>query len=151
MEYEAQKLPNYKKVNVVAQTTQKEETFIKVAKVIKQKAEICEISNTIWNPTRQRQTETTTLAKNVELVIVVGGKHSANTARLAKICEELCKKVLHIESATDLIGEENLILGVKNILITAGASTPDWLIDEVAKKVQDIRSIKLWKLEELVF
>ena len=137
---EAKKLPAYDKVNVVAQTTQKEQTFFEAAEVIKQKSKICQISNTICTPTKQRQKETLELAKNADLVIVVGGKHSANTARLAKLCGELCKKVLHVETAEE-VQKENLE-EAKNILITAGASTPNWIIQEVAKKVEDIKGEK---------
>ena len=134
---EAKKLPAYDKVNVVAQTTQKEQTFFEAAEVIKQKSKVCQISNTICTPTKQRQKETLELAKNADLVIVVGGKHSANTARLAKLCSELCKKVLHVETAEETQKQD--VIEAENILITAGASTPDWIIQEVAKKVEDIK------------
>ena len=134
---EAKKLPAYDKVNVVAQTTQKEQTFFDAAEVIKQKSKICQISNTICTPTKQRQKETLELAKNADLVIVVGGKHSANTARLAKLCGELCKQVLHVETAEEVLKQN--IENAKNILITAGASTPNWIIEEVAQKVEKIK------------
>ena len=137
---EAKKLPSYDKVNVVAQTTQKEQTFFDAAEIIKQKSKICQISNTICTPTKQRQKETLELAKNADLVIVVGGKHSANTARLAKLCGELCKKVLHVETAAETKKED--IFKAKNILITAGASTPNWIIDEVAQKVKELKGGK---------
>lgn len=137
---EAKKLPAYDKVNVVAQTTQKEQTFFEAAEIIKQKSKVCQVSNTICTPTKQRQKETLELAKNADLVIVVGGKHSANTARLAKLCGELCKKVLHVETAEEV--QKDILEDAKNILITAGASTPDWIIQEVAKKVENIKGEK---------
>lgn len=137
---EAKKLPSYDKVNVVAQTTQKEQTFFEAAEIIKQKSKICQISNTICTPTKQRQKETLELAKNADLVIVVGGKHSANTARLAKLCSELCKKVLHVEIAEETTKED--LINAKNILITAGASTPNWIIEDVAQKVKKIKGGK---------
>ena len=137
---EAKKLPAYDKVNVVAQTTQKEQTFFEAAEIIRQKSKVCQVSNTICNPTKQRQKETLELAKNADLVIVVGGKHSANTARLAKLCGELCKKVSHVETAEEV--QKEILENAKNILITAGASTPDWIIQEVAKKVKTIKGEK---------
>ena len=137
---EAKKLPAYEKVNVVAQTTQKEQTFFEAAEIIKQKSKVCQVSNTICTPTKQRQKETLELAKNADLVIVVGGKHSANTARLAKLCGELCKKVSHVETAEEV--KKEILENVKNILITAGASTPNWIIQEVAKRVEDIKGEK---------
>ncbi len=136
-EEEAQKLPPYKKVNVVAQTTQKEERFNKIAKIIKDKAEVCQISDTICQPTKQRQKETLQLAQNADMVIVVGGRHSANTARLAKICAEICPKVLHIEDEGELSKPQ--ITGVKRILITAGASTPNWIIERVKEKLCQLK------------
>jgi 4-hydroxy-3-methylbut-2-enyl diphosphate reductase len=134
---EAKKLPQFDKVNIVAQTTQKEETFYKIANIIKAKSKNCQISNTICEPTKQRQKETIENAKASDLVIVVGGRHSANTARLAKLCGELCKKVMHIESAAEII--EGDILQPKKIFITAGASTPNWVIEEAAARVKNLR------------
>ena len=146
---EAQNLPHFDKVNVVSQTTQKEETFLKAAEAVKKKADTCIINNTICHPTKQRQKETIELAKSADLVIVVGGRHSANTARLAKLCGELCPKVFHIENETELEGED--LISPKTIFITAGASTPNWVIDKVAQTVKSLRQAaavkwpaKLW-------
>lgn len=134
---EAAALPAYDKVNVVAQTTQKESVFLAAAEEVKKKAKICQISNTICHPTKQRQSETVQMARNADLVIVVGGKHSANTARLAMLCRELSPAVLHIETEAELTPEQ--VLGPKRIFITAGASTPNWVINQVADWVRSTR------------
>ncbi|MBR3631665.1 MAG: 4-hydroxy-3-methylbut-2-enyl diphosphate reductase [Elusimicrobiaceae bacterium] len=134
---EAKKLPHFDKVNVVSQTTQKESVFLETAEIIKAKADVCQISNTICHPTKLRQSETVELAKNADLVIVVGGKHSANTTRLALLCQELAPQVLHIETETDLT--EQQVLAPKHILITAGASTPNWVINQVTAWVRSVR------------
>jgi 4-hydroxy-3-methylbut-2-enyl diphosphate reductase len=134
---EAKKLPYFKKVNIVAQTTQNEETFYKVAEIIKANAGVCVISNTICEPTKQRQRETIENAKNADLVIVVGGRHSANTARLAKLCGKLCPKVIHVESADEINKDD--ILSSRKVFITAGASTPNWVIEKVAERVKAFR------------
>lgn len=134
---EAQNLPNFEKVNVVSQTTQKEATFLEIAGIIKQKAKICNISNTICQPTKQRQAETTKCAKDADLVVVVGGHHSANTARLRKLCSDLCKNVIHVETAKEI--EPKIIINSKKIFITAGASTPLWLVEEVANYIKTLR------------
>ncbi len=134
---EAQKLPSFDKVNVVAQTTQKESVFLETAEVIKQKSAVCQVSNTICHPTKLRQSETIQMAKNADLVIVVGGKHSANTARLALLCQELAPAVLHIETEKELSPQQ--VLSPKRIFITAGASTPNWVIDQVADWVRQTR------------
>lgn len=137
---EAQKLPQFKKVNVVSQTTQKEETFLQIAEIIKQKAQICNVSNTICHPTKQRQTETTKCAKDADLVVVVGGHHSANTARLAKLCSDLCKNVIHVETSAEI--DPKIIADSKKIFITAGASTPIWLVEEIADYIKQLRENK---------
>lgn len=135
---EAQQLPYFDKVNVVSQTTQKESVFFETAEEIKNHATVCQISNTICQPTKDRQKETIELAQSADLVIVVGGKHSANTARLALLCKALAPSVQHVETETEL--DENLILKAKKIFITAGASTPSWVIDRVAQRVKNLRS-----------
>ena len=134
---EAEKLPCFDKVNVVSQTTQKESVFLETAEIIKAKSNTCQISNTICHPTKLRQRETMELAKNADLVIVVGGKHSANTTRLALLCRELAPKVLHVETEAELT--EQQVLEPKQIFITAGASTPNWVIDQVAAWVRQKR------------
>lgn len=134
---EAKNLPNFEKVNVVSQTTQKESVFLEIANIIKQKAKVCNISNTICHPTKQRQTETTQCAKDADLVVVVGGHHSANTARLAKLCSDLCKNVIHVETSAEI--DPQKIINSKKIFITAGASTPIWLVEEIAKDIKELR------------
>ena len=134
---EAAGLPPFKKVNIVAQTTQQESVFMEAAQAIADKAETYIISNTICQPTRQRQSETMEFAKNADLAIVVGGKHSANTARLAEVCRELSKKTLLVEDESELLGTD--MKTPKNIFITAGASTPGWVIENVFKMVTAAR------------
>lgn len=136
---EARGLKNFDKVNVVAQTTQKPEVFSAIAAIIKSKASECQISDTICPPTKQRQKETLELAKDASLVIVAGGRHSANTNRLAKLCEELCHDVLRIESVDELSRETKLPSG--KIFITAGASTPKEIVEDIARKTREIRKI----------
>lgn len=135
---EAKKLPHFDKVNVVSQTTQKESVFYQTADEIKKHADIFQISNTICQPTKDRQKETIEFAQNADLVIVVGGKHSANTARLAVLCRELSSAVQHVETEEEL--DETQILKAKKIFITAGASTPEWVIDRVAERVRELRA-----------
>lgn len=135
---EAKKLPHFDKINIVSQTTQKESVFFETAEEIKKHADICQVSNTICQPTKDRQKETIELAQSADLVIVVGGKHSANTARLALLCQALSSAVQHVETETEL--DENLIRHAKKIFITAGASTPSWVIDRVAERVKKLRA-----------
>ena len=134
---EAARLPHFDKVNVVSQTTQKESVFYETAEEIKKHADECQISNTICQPTKDRQKETIELAQSADLVIVVGGRHSANTARLALLCKGLAPAVLHVETEDEL--EAAPVTHAKKIFITAGASTPNWVIDRVAARVRELR------------
>lgn len=133
---EAVKLPHFDKVNVVSQTTQKETVFYATAEEIKKHADVYQVSNTICQPTKDRQKETIEQAQNADLVIVVGGKHSANTTRLALLCKGLTQNVQHVETETEL--DAGLIQHAHRIFITAGASTPDWVIERVATRVKEI-------------
>ena len=137
---EARALPHFDKVNVVSQTTQKESVFYETAEEVKKHADICQISNTICQPTKERQKETIECARSADLVIVVGGKHSANTARLAVLCKELSSAVQHVETEEEI--DEKQVLQAEKIFITAGASTPEWVIDRVAQHVRDLRAEK---------
>ena len=134
---EAKNLPHFEKVNVVSQTTQKESVFYLTTEEIKKHADVCQVSNTICQPTKDRQKETIECAQSADLVIVVGGKHSANTARLALLCKELSSAVQHVETEEEL--DEAQILRAQKIFITAGASTPEWVIDRVAGRVRELR------------
>ena len=135
---EAAKLPHFEKVNVVSQTTQKESVFYATAEEIKKHADVCQVSNTICQPTKDRQKETIEQARNADLVVVVGGKHSANTTRLALLCKGLAPAVQHVETETEL--DEDSIKKASRIFITAGASTPHWVIDRVAVRVKEIHA-----------
>ncbi|MFH1618499.1 MAG: 4-hydroxy-3-methylbut-2-enyl diphosphate reductase [bacterium] len=134
---EAQRLPRFEKVNVVAQTTQEEKIFLDTAEVIKNRAGECVISDTICAPTRERQSETEKLARAVDMMIVVGGRNSANTVRLAQMCSSLGTATIHVETEDEL--DKKKIASSGSIGVTAGASTPGWMIQRVAKKIKDLR------------
>lgn len=113
---------------VVAQTTLKYQTWVDITEVLKQKVRV-ELHNTICSATSERQEAARLLAAQVDCMVVIGGYHSSNTRKLFEICRDLCKNTIHIEKKSDLV-----VTNVKNcgiIGITAGASTPDWIIDEV--------------------
>lgn len=125
----ARKLPRLKKVGVVAQTTQSMKSFEAICLELKKKAERLKIFNTICDATQKRQEEAVRVAREVEKIIVIGGYNSANTKRLAKLCQELGKPTLHIEQAGDL--DINFVKHAASVGVLAGASTPDWIIKDV--------------------
>ncbi len=134
---DAEEIPNkrFKKVALLSQTTQTYNKFESiVAKLLKQSYEL-RIVNTICYATTVRQNSTRELAKNSDLMIVVGGMMSSNTKMLAKISSEYCE-TYHIEVADEI--DESWIESKKSIGITAGASTPDNLIINVYNRIINI-------------
>ena len=90
------------------------------------------VYNTICSATKERQDSLVELCQNVEAVVVIGGKNSANTIRLYQIAKDNCKKVFHIESENELPNE---VFDFETVGITAGASTPDELINAIENKL----------------
>ncbi|MBO6246156.1 MAG: 4-hydroxy-3-methylbut-2-enyl diphosphate reductase [Anaerovibrio sp.] len=132
-EEEANSLPKYGKLGVVAQTTFSAPKFKLIVERLLDKSSDMKILRTICTATDQRQSAAMKLATEVDLMIVIGGKNSANTTRLAQLCSDKCK-TYHIETAEEL--RDDWFDKIKKIGITAGASTPDWIIKEVYKKCQ---------------
>ena len=130
---EAEKLPAYKKLGIVSQTTFSSERFNAIVAELLDKSRDIKILRTICTATDQRQTSALDLAERVELMIVIGGRNSANTTRLAQLTAEKCR-TYHIETAAEL--QPEWLRNIKIIGITAGASTPDWIIWEVHRKCQ---------------
>lgn len=130
--YEAQ-IKSHRKVGVVVQTTQMVSSLNLVVNYLNTIAKEVLIYNTICQSTAMRQKEARELAKESDLMIVVGSKKSANTTHLAEILKD-CTKTIHIENETEL--DQELLKGVKEIGITAGASTPETIIERVMKRLE---------------
>jgi 4-hydroxy-3-methylbut-2-enyl diphosphate reductase len=125
-----------KRVGVVVQTTQETELLAALLAHLAPRCKEVKIFNTICNPTIERQEAARELARDVQVVIVVGGKNSSNTRHLAEVCREEGATAYHIEDATEL--DPQWVRGVENIGITAGASTPGWLMDQVIERLEKI-------------
>ncbi|MBI3302577.1 MAG: 4-hydroxy-3-methylbut-2-enyl diphosphate reductase, partial [Deltaproteobacteria bacterium] len=121
------KLP--KKVGVVVQTTQETERVSELLSYLAPRCKEIKVFNTICNPTVERQDAARDLAREVQVMIVVGGKNSSNTRHLADVCREEGAMAYHIEEPTEI--EPAWFAGVRDIGVTAGASTPGWLMDQV--------------------
>lgn len=122
-------LPELKNYVILSQTTQDEKLFKELSQAILNKYPNGEVINTICNATEVRQNEVRNLSKTCDSIIVIGGKFSANTNRLAEIAKKEGKKVYLIEKVEEISIEE--LKKEKTLGITAGASTPNWLINEV--------------------
>jgi 4-hydroxy-3-methylbut-2-enyl diphosphate reductase len=128
-------LGNYDKICVIAQTTQSPEKFHQIVDMLRSKAKEIKICNTICSATRKRQEAAKELAWQSEVMIVVGGKNSSNTNKLAQICTGTGTPTYHVEDASEL--EADWFKGVSQVGVTAGASTPDWLLEEVIGKMTE--------------
>ncbi|WP_457641113.1 4-hydroxy-3-methylbut-2-enyl diphosphate reductase [Persephonella sp.] len=136
MEDLIRKFPKRNRVGVVAQTTQNEEFFEEAVGYIASNVEELKVFNTICDATSVRQEEVKRLAKDVDVMIIIGGKHSGNTRRLAQISKALNPNTYHIEKADEL--NPVWFKNAENIGVSAGASTPDWIIKEVVEKIKEI-------------
>ena len=134
-EDEAKNFATCPKLGIVSQTTISGTHFKRMVMHLLEKSADIKILRTICAATDQRQTAAMELASKVDAMIVVGGRNSANTTRLARLCEEKCR-TYHIETAEEILPE--WFTKTKKIGITAGASTPDWVIKEVYEKCRRI-------------
>ena len=133
---EAKKLPPVAKLGVVVQTTQSMENFRQIMEILRTKAPEVKIYNTICSATHERQDSALKLAGEVDIMIVVGGHNSANTKHLAEVCETTGVMTRQIEDASEL--QIAWFIGKKKAGVTAGASTPEWVIMEVVSKLKKL-------------
>ena len=128
-------LKEHKKIGVVVQTTQMISNLNEIVSYLIPIAKELHVANTICQSTAKRQAEAKELAKESDLMIVVGSKKSANTTHLAEILKDITSTI-HIETSEELNEYKNLIEKSQKISITAGASTPQNLIDKVIENIQ---------------
>lgn len=128
-------IKSHKRVGVVVQTTQRITTLNAIVEYLTSIAKELHVANTICQSTSMRQTEAKELAKESDLVIVVGSKKSANTTHLAEILKDITKTI-HIENDSELVNYRDLIENSQNVSITAGASTPQNIIEKVIEKLE---------------
>ena len=129
-------LPRCRKIGIVAQTTQSYSNFCQVVEACLTKCLELRVFNTICDATTVRQDEASAVASQVDLMLVIGGHNSANTTRLAHICKELQSRTYHIETADDI--DLKWFNDVELTGITAGASTPQWIVEKIVDKVAQI-------------
>jgi (E)-4-hydroxy-3-methyl-but-2-enyl pyrophosphate reductase len=134
---EVKDLPPLHRPLVVSQTTLKLKTFLDAAEAVRAKADAePEIVNTICSATRDRQDAARELAGKVDAFYVIGGKHSSNSVKLLMVCQERCAKSFLIETPQEINPED--LRGAQRVGVTAGASTPNWLIEQVVARLQEI-------------
>ncbi len=119
---------------MVVQTTFSLKVWNKIKKFVKTSCQTVQIFDTICSATEDRQNEAEKMAASVDTVVVIGGKHSSNTKKLVDICKSHCADTYHIETVSELPNET---WSNRNIGVTAGASTPEWIIKEVISKMSE--------------
>ena len=137
---DASEVPALKRLHaplVVSQTTIKLQTFLDAAEAVRANSDAePQIVNTICSATRDRQDAARALAGHVDAFFIIGGRHSSNSVKLLAVCKEQCEKSFLIETPLEINPAE--LEGVKCVGVTAGASTPNWLIDQVVARLNEI-------------
>ncbi|HEX8638860.1 MAG TPA: 4-hydroxy-3-methylbut-2-enyl diphosphate reductase [Pyrinomonadaceae bacterium] len=130
-------LPRLKNPLIVSQTTIKLQTFLDAAEAVKTKTDDeVQIVNTICSATRDRQDAARALAGEVDVFYIIGGRHSSNSRKLLTVCKEQCEKSFLIETEEEIDPQD--LIGAETVGVTAGASTPNWLIEKVTKYIEQI-------------
>ena len=145
---EAEKIKNQEKLYIISQTTNRMEKFLELSDIIDRSNAYVLIDNTICNATRNRQQATEELSKDVEAMITIGGLNSSNTNKLYEITKKHCKNTFRIETVDDLSLQE--VLKFNTIGITAGASTPDWIIEEVVNVMDNYSKDFMEQVEDSI-
>lgn len=145
-EEEAIGIEYYNKLCIVSQTTNTLEKFEKLSNILASKGDEVKVFNTICNATNLRQNACEELAKKVDAMVVIGGYNSSNTNKLVEISKKHCKNVYHIEISEELPLQD--ITKFNTIGITAGASTPDWIIKEVVDTMNNINDNEIMEAIE---
>ncbi len=125
------------RLGVVAQTTQSYSNFSEIVLKLLRLSKELKVFNTICSSTKERQNAASVLASQVDVMLVVGGRNSANTSRLATLCRKEGKPTYHIEVAEEI--QAGWLEGVRTIGVTAGASTPDWVVDGVLARLKQLK------------
>jgi (E)-4-hydroxy-3-methyl-but-2-enyl pyrophosphate reductase len=126
---------------VVSQTTIKLSTFLEAAEAVRARSDSePQIVNTICSATRDRQDAARALAGHVEAFYVIGGKHSSNSLKLLSVCKEQCERSFLIETPEEIDAAD--LRGLGRVGVTAGASTPNWLIEQVVARLREIGELQ---------
>jgi 4-hydroxy-3-methylbut-2-enyl diphosphate reductase len=134
---EVMNLPTLHAPIVLSQTTIKLQTFLEVAEAVKDRADAePQVINTICSATRDRQDAARALAGHVDAFYIIGGRHSSNSVKLLAVCKEQCEKSFLVETADEIDPAD--LENVERVGVTAGASTPNWLINQVVERLRAI-------------
>ena len=135
---EAQDLPLMERAGVLAQTTISPQKYQAIIDIIRQKAKEVSIAETICDATEENQSAIRRLAAEVDYIYVIGGRHSANSNKLVEAAKSLCPRATLIETEDEINPTD--LRGVNRVGVSAGASTPDWMIQRVVRRLQSLET-----------
>jgi 4-hydroxy-3-methylbut-2-enyl diphosphate reductase len=133
---EARALPRFDRVGTIAQTTISPQRYQAIVAALGERAREVKVCETICDATEENQAAVRRLAAEVDVLYVIGGRHSANSNKLVEVARELCPRTQLIETTDEIRAEE--LRGVKRVGVSAGASTPDWIIQRVVERLREI-------------
>jgi len=133
---EAEALPAFDRVGVIAQTTISPKKYQAIIAALNEKAREVKVCETICDATEENQKAIRELSGEVDLLFVIGGRHSANSNKLVEVAREKCPRARLIETAEEIAAEE--LRGAKRVGVSAGASTPDWMIQRVVERLREV-------------
>lgn len=133
---EVRSLPEFDRVGVIAQTTISPKKYRSIIDALREKAREVKVCETICDATEENQRAIRDLSGEVDLLYVIGGRHSANSNKLVETAREKCPRAMLIETADEIDPQD--IRGVSRVGVSAGASTPDWMIQRVVERLQEI-------------
>jgi len=133
---EARALPSFERVGVIAQTTISPQKYQAIVEVLRERSREVKVCETICDATEENQAAVRRLSAEVEVLYVIGGRHSANSNKLVETAREQCPRSMLVETADEIEPED--LRGVARVGVSAGASTPDWMIQRVVERLREI-------------
>jgi len=133
---EARQLPDLQKIGVIAQTTISPRKYQLVIEALRERAPEVKVCETICDATEENQKAVRSLSREVDLLLVIGGRHSANSNKLVEAAREHCPASFLIETSSEI--DPALLRGVRRVGVSAGASTPDWMIQQVVERLRQL-------------
>jgi 4-hydroxy-3-methylbut-2-enyl diphosphate reductase len=133
---EARQLPDLQKIGVIAQTTISPRKYQLVIEALRERAPEVKVCETICDATEENQKAVRSLSREVDLLLVIGGRHSANSNKLVEAAREHCPASFLIETSSEI--DPASLRGVRRVGVSAGASTPDWMIQQVVERLRQL-------------
>lgn len=133
---EVRQLPPLQRIGVIAQTTISPRKYQQIIAALRERAPEVKVCETICDATEENQKAVRSLSREVDLLLVIGGRHSANSNKLVEAAREHCPASFLIETSSEI--DPAFLRGVRRVGVSAGASTPDWMIQQVVERLRQL-------------